>query len=313
MTRWPLILGAGAAAALLATLILSPAAPRVTYHSLSAHGRGDDWVPFRLTDSSVIIGATDGPGVGPGRPVSLAPATAICDASACKPEVAATAAPVDDEREVLALEPRGRWLVTTSLSPTYLPNSLRLRTLAVAVADRRLEAINTAGAIAAGGRSLLSGPGPEARSASGEGANLPLSLPLVLDLGWLKAASDWRAAPGAPGWEVKARFLDDPAKAGFIARADIGKVHGAAVTSTCRRLEVELRVQGQADLAYTVTVADPDWLTPTPLPVKGAIVFQPLCGADAQAQPTITVGDDAIAQAFFRQIGALRAAGHTDK
>jgi hypothetical protein len=227
--------------------------------------------------------------------------------------VVALAAPIDDERQLLGVQPLEPWLMETSLAAAYQPNSLRLKSLSVAVTDHRLEAINALGVVASGLRTALAPQSEEQARGADEAAPQPLALPLTLDLAWLKRARDWTAIPAAPGWEARAAFLDTPGAQGFIARADLSRVHGAAVSSTCRALALDIRSLGQAELSYVVRVADPDWLTPIPLPRAGAVVFQPLCGADVQAEKSVAIGADALAQAVFTQVGEIRAAGASRK
>ncbi len=306
--RWPIL------AALLATIVagglaLFPPGPRLNFHSLADPHRADSWVPFRLTDSIVLIGT---PGATPATPISLTPGPTTCPGNVCGVPVNAAAIPADDTSAVWAMEPVGRWLVSTRLAPVYLPDSLRLKTLAIEVADHRQEAINTIGSIAAGARALASGGGDAARSVDTVRAPaLQLKLPITLDLAWLKKATGFTDLPDGSGWMAMARFTDDPPRSGFIPRRDIGRVHAAAVSSTCRPLTIKLSQDyGQSTaLTFTVRVADPDWLTPTPLPSKGAVLFQPMCGADIQAEKSVTVGADALAQSFFAQVQAVRAAG----
>ena len=308
MTARPVLIASGLtfiAVAVVVWLILFPVGPRVAYHRFADPGRSDSWIPFRLTDTVVVIGAVG----GAAAPVSLDGARAICGAGDCKPALVAVAAPADDEARLLAIQPVSRGLASTHIAPTYLANSLRLKTLAIEVVDHRQELVSTLGAIVVGGRSLMGGGPVSARSAGGAAAAIPLNLPLMLELASLKPVGVWRKLPDSGGWEAMAVFLDaDPKTAGFIPLETLRGIHGAVVSSTCRPLRVELRLVGQAHLSFTVRVADPDWLTPSPLPVKGAILFQPLCGADVQAEKSVTVAADALAQNFFTQVQAVRAA-----
>ena len=316
------LLLAGGVLAQGAALLLAGCAvsPHVVYHSLSDAHRGDGWTPYRLTDTTVIIGKPGEKGAGPaegdrpGQPVQLEASDVSCEKGDCR-KLAIVAAPIDDDSEVLAIEPRTRRLVTTSLAPAYWPNSLRLKTLSIEVRDHKIEAINTVGAIVAGVGKMAATGG--ARSASPGADAGPLHLPIVLDLSDLKMARRPRPLPGHPapvegteGWKYSAKFLDDPAKEGFLPRSQRSSVHGAMLTSTCRPMLVELFTgNGVYDLSFRVRVADPDWLTPIPLPAIGAVVLHPLCGADVQAQKIVEVGADAAAEAFFKQVDAVRGAG----
>ena len=289
--------------------------PRVDYHRLSESRHADSWVLYRLTDTTVVIGAAaksaDRPAAGaaegdrPGAPISLDESDATCANGACTPGLAAIAAPIDAAGDVFALQPRSRNLVSTAISAAYWPNSLRLKTLSVEVRDHKLEAINAIGALAVGVGKMAATGG--ARDQAGADADRKvLHLPIVLDLAELKTAQHRLA--GNPDWFVKARFLDEPiAKTGFIPRAAAGTVHAAILTSTCRPLEIKILDLKKETIVFRVRVADPDWLTPIPLPAVGAVVMAPLCGGDVQGQKVVEVGVDQLAQAFFSQVEAVRA------
>ncbi len=306
----------------LGTLVLAGCAvtPNVVYHRLSDAHRGDGWVPYRMTDTTVVIGKVAekgglGPAEGdrPSQPVQLDASDVSCDGVACR-ALAAVAAPIDDESEVLAIEPRSRRLVSTSISPTYWPNSLRLKTLSIEVRDHKIEALTTLGAIAAGVGKMAATGGARSDGAGAEPG--PLHLPIVLDLAVLKSARAPKPLPGhtppvkdTRGWLFTAKFLDDPRTEGFVPRAGRASIHGAMLTSTCRPMLIEIfSGNGRYDLPFRVRVADPEWLTPIPLPAVGAVVLHPLCGADVQGQKVVEVPSDAAAESFFKQIDAVRTA-----
>ena len=313
-------------AALLLALAASGCAvsPRVDYHALSDTPHLDTAVPYALTDSIIVIGA-HGAAATPGQtgpadargaaPVDLAAGQSVCAVTGCSPALAAVAVPVDYTGEYLAIVPRSRHLVSTSIAPTYIPNSLRLRSLAIEVKDHRLEAINAIGAVASGVVSLAA----QARKNEDDGDTPPapppatLNLPLAIDLGEVKAAAQNAVAlPGNRGWSYTAQFLDDPEKAGFQRLKARTGIHAALLTSVCRQLSIVL-LHKNGKLAPTrvvlvVTVADPDFIETIPLPAKGAVTPHPLCGADVQAQPVTEIGADEFAAAFFKQVAAIRAA-----
>jgi hypothetical protein len=298
---------------LTALLAGCAATPRVVYHSLDESRRADNWVPYRLTDTTVVVGGPAREGLAPAEgsrpsePLSLEPVMVTCASGACTPTPVAVAAPIDAEGKILALAPKARDFVSTSLAPTYWPNSLRLKMLSIEVRDHKLEAIAAAGSIAAGiGKMAAGGMGRDSKTVAA--APRELALPVVLDLSFLKTAiDDWADLPDRPGWQVRATFLDDPKAEGFLPRAAAGTVHSAILTSTCRPMKIEIGDRKQ-DIVFRVRVADPDWLTPIPLPPVGAVVMHPLCGADVQEQKVVEVGVDSLAQAFFAQVEAVRAA-----
>lgn len=282
--------------------------PTIDYHRLSDTPRADSWVPYRLTDTTIVIGAVAERGLDaaggerPGPPISLTVGSTVCNDSVCAPALAAVAAPIDDETEVLALAPRNRHLVSTYIAPTYWTNSLRLKTLSVEVRDHKIEAINAAGAIVTGVGKLASGA---ARSPSAPKSEL-LKLPIVIDLALLRHGAI--PVPGHETWRISGKFLDNNIdKAGFVPRAARGGVHGALLTSTCRPMSIAL-YDGVQKISFRVRVADPEWLTPIPLPSVGEVTLNPLCGGDVTNQKVVEVGVDAMAQAFFAQVDAVRTA-----
>jgi hypothetical protein len=302
----------------LALLAGCASPPRVVYHTLDEPRHADNWVPYRLTDTTIVVGgpaAKDGvaqaDGSRPGQPMSLEAVTAKCSAGACAPTPVAVAVPIDADGKILALSPQSHNLVTTYLAPTYWPNSLRLKVLSIEVHDHKLEAIAAAGSIAAGlGKMAATGVGRDAKTVDPDPRDL--ALPVVLDLAFLKAKSiepdDWADLPDRPGWQVRARFLDDPKTEGFLPRATAGTVHAAILTSTCRPMLIQIGDRRREEVDFQVRVADPDWLTPIPLPPVGAVSMHPLCGADVQNQKVVEVGVDQMAQSFFTQVEAVRTA-----
>ncbi len=321
------------------------ALPTVNYHTLSAEPRQGAWTPFRLTDSTVVLGAPAGvkdaaafsPDDAKGErfvpPLSLTPGPITCTAQGCAP-VAIAVAPTSFEGAVLALEPVSRRLVSTTLSPAYVENSLRLKTLTIEAKDHRVEAINTIGALAASAATIAAtvrstsnptvfdAPKPEPvilhvpvtidlADARCEGADPAGCVPAIAaDPARPRAAFATRALAGNPGWTYAFEFLDNPRAEGFLPRADLGGVHSAMVSSTCRPLRVRL-VWKDASIPPVVletSAADPDWLVTVPFPAKGAMVFHSLCGIDVQPQAVTEVGVDAMATAFFNNVKAVRAA-----
>ena len=313
-------------AALLALLPLAACTvvPNVTYHRLSDRPRSDSWVPYRLTDTSIAIGLA-----GDKVPVDLSRSAVICTSRGCKrcPDsgcgidkasiaaranqpyvtLAAIGTPIDDDREVLAIEPKSRNLVSTHLAPTYYPGSLRLKALDVEAKDHKMEIINTLGAIATGAVGLVA---DESRAGEKEEQGVELDLPILIDLPLArKAATATDFDDPNADWTYQFEFKDkDPAAVGFLARADRGQVHGAIVASTCRPARIMLATGAFTLPSLGVTVADPEWLTVVPFPGKGTIAFQPLCGVDVQNSQVVTVATDALAEGFFKQVAAVRAA-----
>ncbi|TRW15250.1 hypothetical protein [Glacieibacterium frigidum] len=303
MTRFAWLGGAAVVAAAAGVALLSGCAltPRVDYHGLADAARADNWVPYALTDTTIAIGT----GEALGDKLSLARATPACDETGCEPAIAAVAVPIAFDGELLALAPRSRPLISTEISPTYWPDSLRLKVLTVEAKDHTLEAITAVGTIVTGAAKLGG-----MRSAD-EDDGVELQLPLIIDLADAKKAlGKAQPLPDNPGWTMEARFTDrPPGQAGFLARADRGRVHNALLTSICRPLRLELKYgETKTIVTVTVRVADPDWLVAIPFPAKGSLTLHPLCGADVQAQPVTRVTADKVAETLFAQVEAVRAA-----
>jgi hypothetical protein len=272
--------------------------------------------------------------------VSLSATSIACRPESCDP-ISFAVAPTDSVRPTLAIEPKSRRLITTSLSATYLPNSLRLRVLTIEAKDHRLEAINTVGAIASGAVALgekgLSNPDPieaakKQRAVSPSLADLKLPVTIALadakcqgpqEAGCVPAIladpaspptnARPRALPRNPGWTYSLAFIDNPRADGFLPQAAIGRVHGAVIASICRRAQLRLEHAGVAPVEGEVVVADPDWLEEAPFPTKGALTFHPLCGVDVQPESVTEITTDQLATAFFNQVSAVHAAQKSRK
>lgn len=313
-------MGCRAAAAAMVSALLAGCAtpvPTVDYRPLRAD-TDDASVPYQLTDLRLVIGLVPTGDKGP--PVSLDPVTVHCVASVCRAgtspdspavRLAMAVVPIPFAAVVYTIAPRRRGLVTTSLAPTYYPNSLRLQALAVEAKDHRLEVINAVGTIARGAASLAAKGGMSALTASATTADL--ALPIVIDLQRAKGALTDTIAldPIAnPGWDLVTYFGDKgapPKDLGFREREAVGTVHHAVVTSVCRPFHLRL-VNSPVQLNFEATVADPDWLATVPFPPKGIVTFHSLCGADVQSQAVAEIGVDAIAAAFVSNVGAIAAA-----
>ncbi len=310
--------------------------PDVQYHALSAGVRSDRWVLFRLTDSVIAVGKPGQAETSGGRgkdlalapPISLNAGQAECTAGGCGP-LAAAVAPTDFEGALYGIEPKSRRLVSTEISPTYQPDSLRLKNLAVEAKDHRLEAINTIGAIAAGVTKLTAGDRKagtitlnlpitidlaDARCETGEGG--PCVSAVVRDPASPSTAGAPRALPGNTGWTYTLSFLDDPHGSGLTPRSAIERIHGAMVASTCRNAILSLAPPAKADAnaaivppqSLRIELADPDWLQTAPFPTKGSMDFHTLCGIDVVSTAGPQTGTDELASAFFRNVEAVRSA-----
>lgn len=314
-------------AALVAVRSCATPVPTVDYRGLAdlvpgKAGASDAGVPYQLTDSRLVIGlvpAGNGKELVP--PISLDPVTVGCNAAGCYPLESAAGAtpvrlamavvPIPFAGAVFAIHPHRQGLITTSLAPTYFPNSLRLQALAIEAKDHRIEVINAVGTIARGLAGVAAGKAFANFTVSN--AMVELHLPIIVDLARARTAvSDNVAiAPATnPGWDMAADFLDPiaPATLGFRARAAADTVHHGIVTSICRRFRVRLLYGTGIDLALDADVADPEWLVTIPFPPRGIVTFHPLCGADIQSQAVAQIGVDQIAAAFVNNVNAIGAA-----
>lgn len=242
-------------------------------------------------------------------PITLDGAHLTCTVDGCSDKaVAAAAVGFPYEGVTLAIEPERHNFMRTSIAPAYFPRSLRLKLLTIEVKDQRKELIDTVGA-AAVGVARITQPAVGARSGLPGEAEPPktLNLPVTFDLATAKRTltEGPQPLPLNPGWTYSIHFIDDPEGAGFLKLAERGSVHGAILTSLCRPMQITLK-NGDVALQLGVTVADPDYLTATPLPPKGSVVFDDLCGVDIQAQPYTEVPTNELVSDFFNQVQALR-------
>lgn len=314
-------------AALVAVSGCATPVPTVDYRSLAdlvpgKVGTSDAGVPYQLTDSRLVIGLVP---TGNGKelmpPISLDPVTVGCASTGCYPldagagaapvRLAMAVVPIPFAGAVFAIHPRRQGLITTSLAPTYFPNSLRLQALAIEAKDHRIEVINAVGTIARGLAGVAAGKAFANFAVSNTMAEL--HLPIIIDLARARTAlsDNVTVAPATnPGWEMAADFLEPvaPATLGFRKRTSADTVHHGIVTSICRRFRLRLLYGTATDIALDADVADPEWLVTIPFPPKGIVTFHPLCGADIQSQAVAQIGVDQIASAFVNNVNAIGAA-----
>lgn len=322
MTRALIAVAASIAMAGCATPV-----PTVDYRGLGAvvpgeGGANDAGVPYQLTDSRLVIGLVP---TGSDKellpPVSLEPVTVECDSGGCYPlgrpkgaapvRLAMAVVPIPFAGAVFAIHPRRQGLITTSLAPTYFPNSLRLQALAIEAKDHRIEVINAVGTIVRGVAGLAAGKA--FANAAVSTATAQLHLPIIVDLAQARKALTDNIAVGPatnPGWDMAADFLEtvEPATLGFRKQATAEAVHHGIVTSICRRFELRLIHNNVTDISFDADVADPEWLVTIPFPPKGIVTFHSLCGADIQSQGVAQIGVDQIAAAFVNNVNAIGAA-----
>lgn len=289
-------------------------------------------VAFRLTDSVIALGV---PAEGAATnalapPVSLAAVTIACDvlndAGSCPSSIRPFVAPVDFVGATYAVVPRDRQFVETRLAATYVPDSLRLAELAVAVKDHRVAVINAVGTLAA----MAAGAKGDSEKADDQKASsrtMALRLPAIIDLADAKlpdptarcrpagpGAGPCRSLPGNPGWSYRLTMTDDPAAQGFAPRARLTELRDVMVASLCRpaQLTLDYSIKGDGPWPVTslrLTVADPDWLLTAALPVKGQIGFHSLCGMNLKREDSAEIGADEMATALTNQVRLLRSAG----
>ncbi len=282
--------------------------PNVDYHQLGPGVRNDAWLPFRLTDSIIVIGAPGTPAKDgdAAPPIDLVRQTVRCPDKVCA-AVAITVVPTDFRGALYGLAPHGRRLVSTTAAPTYVANSLRLKTLTVEAKDHRLEAINTVATLAIGAAHLV-GKGMDLSNDDPTDRTARLTLPVTIALADARcdaaACKDVsRPLPLNPAWTYTVAFRDDPAANGLLPRRAVAAIHAAMVASACRPIRLVLH---QADQNVTVVletaVADPEWLMTVPFPTKGALTFHSLCGVDVQAQAVTEIGVDSMATAFVNGV-----------
>jgi hypothetical protein len=358
--------------------------PEVNYHLWNEAARDDSWIPYQLTDTTLVIGVagssasldTNGnststspanPSAPPGAaaapasddsaappakkgkkgkkggtktakaggkktpsqqdqasllepvyryqlyPITLNESALDCYAKGCNgASVEAAAVPIPYEGATLGIEAASHWMVYTRMAPSYYPNSLRLQTLELSVDDKRQEALQTFGALAVGVAKTSSGAGFAGAGAREQAAPKKLTLPIILDLADAKATIT-KDAPlprnEAEGWTYHIRFMDDPEKEGFPRFDDRQNVHRAILTSLCRPVQITL-TNGNVQVVLGVTVADPDYLLPIPLPPSGTVTFGTLCGANMQMNQAVTTATNQLVNSFFADVQSLRTIGH---
>lgn len=342
----------GLSLALALTLAGCTANPSVELLPMQPDLVGHGAIPFRLTDSVIALGApadsapTDAKGLKP--PVSLARHYVVCgfgvDGRApplCQFDIVPFVAPVDFAGAVFAVQPQSRTFVETRLAATYLPDSLRLAELAVAVKDHRVEVINAIGTLAAAAAGAMEPlpqragqPDDDRTDTTTPPAPRPIEatlvLPVIIDAddrrdaqetGQCLAAAVPRGAgpchslPRNPGWSYRLSWADDPGAQGLLPRSRLPGLRNAMVASACRPARLELYASLSNGLLARVmtlrlSLADPDWLIAMPLPPKGQLAFHPLCGMDMKREDAAEIGADAMATALYNQVRTLRASNN---
>jgi hypothetical protein len=354
--------------------------PEVNYHLWNEASRDDTWIPYQLTDTTLVIGVagssasldTNGnststsaanpptspsagsppaaddtvapagkkgkkggkkTAMGGGKktpsqqqqaallepvyryqlyPITLSESALDCYARGCTgASVEAAAVPIPYEGATLGIEAASHWMVYTRMAPSYYPNSLRLQTLELSVDDKRQEALETFGALAVGVAKSSSGAGFAGAGPKEQAAPKKLTLPIILDLADAKSTMT-KDAPlprnEAEGWTYHIRFMDDPEKEGFLKFGDRQNIHRAILTSLCRPVQITL-TNGDVQVVLGVTVADPDYLLPIPLPPSGTVTFGTLCGANMQMNQAVTASTNQLVNAFFADVQSLRTIG----
>ena len=330
--------------------------PNVTYRPFSDPGQQEGWIPYQLTDTTLVIGLSgqapsraaptdisapspkppgDGPNAMQGTlyqpvtraelyPIHLDTVSVSCVADECDGLVAATAVPIAYDGMTLALVPEYRNFVRTFVSPTYVGDTLRLSKLEFSVRDERQEVIDTVFSGISGVQKLARMDGARARE-DDKPKPISLALPVVLDLAEAKKTltAGFSSLPGNKGtWWYRLQFMDNPVASGFAPRAAFGKYHASALTSLCRRARIEITsrdpakhkspsadgfyAEGESKLVLGLTVADPDFLLPVPLPPQGSVSFGNLCGATVTPSASIQTPTNVLMDDFFSKVSALR-------
>lgn len=330
------------ASILLAGSVLSGCAePSVTYHNVNnaSNPRDDRWILFQLTDSAIAIGttATKPTQVGAGgvasaskSEIDLGTKTVQCveiegqTAPVCGDKdtaIAALVAPITYDDAVYAMAPHDSAFSTTKIAPSYVPDTLRFKSLSIDTEDHRKEVIETVGTVAVS-LAKLAAVGAVAASAAPDARVVKdttesLNLPTVIELSDAKTATS-TSPKGLPNndstdtakrWRYYLEFLDTPQKNGYYKLADLNggtTITRAAVTSVCRPARLVLLSPRNKELQFGVTVADPQHLMSLPIPAKGKIEFSDFCGGNVTIEQETKTSNKDLADALFKQVDDLR-------
>lgn len=338
---------------LAVTLAGCAASPSVELLPLQPELAATGAIPFRLTDSVIALGVpastdaavtTAGASLQP--PLSLDEQTLECrfgseglGPAACGSRVVPLVAPIEFAEATYAVRPQSRSFVETRLAASYVPNSLRLAELAVAVKDHRVEVINAIGTLAA---AAAGAPVPTNQRGGADDADdaekdankskpppekmAMLVLPVIIEAEDLRdPATTGKCPPAAaagagachvlprnPAWSYRLVRADRPDAQGLLPRARLPGLRDAMVASACRpaRLDVYVTLSKEVTapaFSFRLALADPDWLVTMPLPPKGQLAFHPLCGMDMKREEAAEVGADAMATALYNQVQTLRS------
>ena len=208
------------------------------------------------------------------------------------------------------IEPTESIWKDVAIAPSYRPNTLLLKELAIDTKDNRKEVIETVGAVAVGLVKAAAGVPfsltlddnrPQAPPASAQRGQI-LQLPIILSLEDLtRQISRGGATIGfQAGQETKNLTFESE-----LARS--GK-RRALLTSECRQGTLTLTPTGGAPIPFGITYADPKKVMTLPLPSKGKIELGSLCGGNVVIEQATKSSGKEIADTLFAQIEQLRKA-----
>lgn len=247
-------------------------------------------------------------------------------------------APSPSDTHRVFLQPADSLWQTVTIAPTYRPNSLLLKEVAIDTKDNRKDVIETVGAVALGVVKLAA-VFAIASATSPSSTAVELNLPIVLRLDELPASNGTKTLPRANNVEYSWERSRSPAPATTQASSaailattpnpgtaaavtpapsadptlatelDIKSARRALFTSECREGILTLKTKsGDELMAFNLTVADPSAIRTIPLPAKGKIELDPLCGGNTTIEQATRATGKELADALFAQIDQLQKA-----
>jgi hypothetical protein len=313
----------GIAALVAALAACAPTAEVFYSESKAPDVKGDTTFEYRLATSTIAIGIAkkdkipDGASLGGVAfdTIDLSERTVTFNGTGwvegqTPVTLVAYVAPSPSPKHRVFLEPVDSLWKTVTFAPSYRQNSLLLKEVAIDTKDNRKDVIETVGAIAVG---VVKVATTFALLRKMDPPQVPptLKLPIILTLDDLRGAQTEKTIRDASGVKYVSSF---PAAAADPASALKNEVTGggarrALFTSECR--EGVLSFQDGEDkifAKFNLTVADPSTVRTIPLPAKGKIELDPLCGGNTTIEQATRSTGKELAETLFAQIEQLRKA-----
>jgi hypothetical protein len=301
------------------------AVPQVRYREKD--DMKENYIPIALLGSRVAITKPEAAGAETGKDdtpekrvaaLGLTKTSSVSEGELANQRI--VVAPAQAKSTIRYIDPKQGVLHKTNLSITYFDGLKVAKTVGVEVQDETVKLIQALGAVAGavGTVALVRGP------AKKEG---PITLPIVIDLSDPSLFADDHTQACQPlrapntdycfTYELTPKegrdMLTSTQFYGLYTEEYTNKLPFSRcvdVTLKIRRSGAQAAKEAGEIAVFTTTIADPlhvDWL---PMPVKGSITMQSVCGADSKTEKSDSPGAFDMVEAVGKQVDAVWKAWH---